>query len=276
MIFLEINTGDPYHHPIYLEIDMRCLVMFCGFLGCLLGEERNQSWQTIWSKKGERGVVAVSSLHEVNGYNAIEKNVWEEMVRGFIAKIDMPAEGAICDFGCGSGAFIEQFLHAYPNIEVYGCDYASSMIEIAKKMFPKGTFWVQDITLDLPKEISRSAKVDLAISYGVFLYFNSEEDVKKAVKNMASIVKSGGKLFLGEINDEAKRDVAQLQRKNTHSTSDYTVPNVSLDHLFLSREFFIELAKELNADIEFVDYDEKIKGQYVTAAYRFNLILSFH
>jgi len=260
----------------WLVFFVSCCVFCCLGAGShLSGLERNENWRAVWNKKGEKGVVTISSLHEINGYNAIEKNIWEEMVSGFITKIQLPSNAIVCDFGCGSGAFIERLLLHYPNISVYGCDYARSMIDIAKKSFPQGTFWVQDITLDLPNEISQNIKVDLAISYGVFLYFNSEEDVKNAVKHMAGIVKKGGKLFLGEINDVEKKEIAEMERKKTHSTNGYTMPNVSLDHLFLSRQFFMDLGKQLNADIEFVDYDAKIREKYVTSAYRFNLILTF-
>lgn len=70
----------------------------------------------------------------------------------------------ILDVGCGLGDFYNWLLKKYNNISYTGIDITPSMIEIAKKKYPKTTFKVQNI-LELNSDKS---KYDYIFASGIF------------------------------------------------------------------------------------------------------------
>ncbi len=241
----------------------------------IASSDRNDIWHSIWEKKGRRGLVAEEQGIIVNGYDTIDKEVWQNMSTNILNFLQIDKAKTMWDFGCGSGELIKLALAKNPNIKVFGCDYSQSLINLAQKNIPQGNFWVQNIT----KQISpsyRDMQVDVAICYGVLLYLNSLEDIEKALLNMVGIIKPGGHLFVGEVNDLAKKELADALRMVSHSDRNLVDPTkTSLDHLYISRDFLSHFAEKYSISIEFLEFDQFSQNMhYTNAPYRFHFILS--
>jgi putative AdoMet-dependent methyltransferase len=245
---------------------------------CLLqasDEHRSDQWHEIWQKKGQKALQSHQSLHEADGYEVISQQNWQLIVKNLLLKARIDTAQSVCEFGCGAGALLDVAKTLNPALELYGFDYTSSLIELAKARFPEGHFWVQSITQPLPSEVS-SRLFDLTICSGVFMYIDSEDDVTKALENMFSLTREGGKIVLGDISDLAKKELALQVRQQTHaSAANQVAPGAVLDHLYLPKEFFTNFAEAHGLEIEFVEYSQiDPEGTYSNGQYRFCLIMT--
>ncbi len=107
--------------------------------------------------------------------------------------------GSILDAGCGTGE--NALFFASRGQKVTGIDFLEEPIKLAKhKSVERGlsaTFLVKDaLTLK-----DWSERFDKAIDSGLFHVF-SDEDRKKYVAGLATVLKSGGRLFLMCFSDE--------------------------------------------------------------------------
>lgn len=235
-------------------------------------KSRNEQWQQVWERKGEKAFNGNHSLHEADGYEVIDQKHWSDIIVALLLRAQVPNNSCVCDFGCGAGAFLKELQKLRTCSEVYGFDYSESLIHLAKTNHPAGHFWAQNITEPLPATIV-SKSFDLTICHGVFMYINSPEDALEVLRNMLSVTKKGGKMLLGDISDESKKDLAIRLRQQTHQNSSFE--KETLDHLYVSRELFIDFAKENNLKLEFIEYSEiDPEGYYPNGAYRFCLVMS--
>lgn len=90
----------------------------------------------------------------------------------------------ICDFGCGIGDFYGYLENQKINIDYTGIDIAENMIELAKKKYPKGTFYAKDILHE-----SVNGKFDFIFMNGIFNIKLEENDVLNR-ENMYAILKN--------------------------------------------------------------------------------------
>lgn len=72
--------------------------------------------------------------------------------------------------------------------------------------------WVGDAR-DYPQVASNS--FDLSISFGVFFYFDSEEEVRKGLRELARVTKPGGRVMVGRMN--SKEIIDQIPEKTLKS-----------------------------------------------------------
>ena len=202
-----------------------------------MSTSRNQEWKEIWEAKGRR---LSGELHTIDGYDLLSAAEWEAMVAALIAPVPLRAGMAVAELGCGAGAFLSALLRIEPGLRITGLDYATSLIEIARARVA-GNFSVGDIR-NCPTVGTASA--DVTLSFGVLLYLDSEDDVRRAMGEVDRVTKPGGRIFVGEISDLAKRDTALQLRKTTHAGQDHVSPK-QLGHLYLPKEFFVEEAERL-------------------------------
>ena len=237
-------------------------------------ENRNVLWKEIWEKKGMHAKTQGYSDTATNGYDAVDENQYSQVINQLLTKAKIKQIDSVCEFGCGSGVTLTELKKFFPKASFYGCDYSKNLIDVAKKTFPEGCFWIQDITKPIAY---KNLNVDLAICYGVLIYLNSESSVKTAILHMSKQLNPNGQLLIGEVNDVEKEELANILRNVSHKDRKLLNPSLSLNHLYLSRDFFVKLAKEINADIEFIEFsDLNLDFAYITAPYRYNVLFSFH
>lgn len=79
----------------------------------------------------------------------------------------------------------------------------------------------------------------------------------------------GGSIYIGEINDEEKRHIAEEMRRKTHGATT-KVSSDNPDHLYFSKSYFMDLAAELGLEMNVVDHTD-IELSYPTAPYRYSV-----
>lgn len=88
----------------------------------------------------------------------------------------------------------------------------------------------------------------------------------------SSVTRSGGTVFLGDVSDATKYDLAMRLRNETHASQPKTGPT----HLYLHKEVFTGVAEgPLGAAVRIVDHDVTPMVEYYnTAPYRFSVYLT--
>lgn len=116
----------------------------------------------------------------------IQKKKYFETIKKIIIK-DKKKNGSILDFGCATGDFLTLFKNK-PEYSLYGLDYSSSLIRLAKKKLPEANFKVDNILSPKTKR-----KFDYCVCLGVLNIF---DNFKKPLQNILKLVKKDGLLFV--------------------------------------------------------------------------------
>lgn len=198
---------------------------------------RNQDWKEIWEAKGRRNS---GELHLIDGYDLLSADEYAAMIRALLAPFPLRAGLHVIELGCGAGAFLAALQQIESNLTLAGLDYAESLIGVARARL-SGQFSVGDIRA-CPAVASASA--DLTCSFGVLLYLDSEDDVRRALGEIDRVTKPGGRIYIGEISDLARREEALHLRRFSHANHDRVSPK-DLPHLYLPKTLFTEEANRL-------------------------------
>lgn len=87
----------------------------------------------------------------------------------------------LVDVGCGDGIYTNEIKNQFPKLKISAYDPAAKAINLAKKLYPKINFFVENV---LNKELSQKNKYDTAIIRGVLHHLDQPE---LAIKNTAKI-----------------------------------------------------------------------------------------
>jgi ubiquinone/menaquinone biosynthesis C-methylase UbiE len=174
----------------------------------------------------------------------------------------------ILECGCGAGAFLASLLKKFPELKVTGLDYSQPILAAAKRNV-KGDFYHGDMT-DL--SIFSDGQFEKTISYSTFHYLSSEGAAARAVREMVRVTRAGGSVFIGDVSDLAKREMALALRKMTHQNHQ-RVSSANTDHLFVPQELFRQLAGELKLGIDIIDQESFDLPFYDNAKYRYSVYL---
>lgn len=137
------------------------------------------------------------------------------------------------DVGCGSGLF--SLAAKKLEAEVYSFDYDQQSVECTKflknKFFAKDQSWIieQGSVLD-PEYLEKFKDVDIVYSWGVLHHTG---DMKQAFKNILSLPKVGGFLFISIYNDQGPISTFWKWLKKTYVSSG------KLTQLFLTSYVFL-------------------------------------
>lgn len=158
----------------------------------------------------------------------------------------------------------------HPGVRITGVDYTAALVEVARTRL-SGDFHVGNIT-DL--HMLPDHAFDCTLSFGVFPYLDSLDAAARAVQELIRITKPGGCVFIGEISDEAKREVAEGVRAKTHSYGSQEAAGASPTHLYVPKQLIARVAHEAGMCAAFVDHDSPLVNvAYPTAPYRFSAFL---
>jgi SAM-dependent methyltransferase len=227
-------------------------------------DRRSEDWLRIWERK--YAGVRENSLHVADGYDELTPRDFAEMAKLFLDLADIPDKARVLDVGCGAGAFL-QHLRGYRHLA--GVDYAEEAIRAIRKRLP-GDFRVADAAA-LPFD---DAAFDAVLSFGVFIYFDSLDYARKVLNEMHRVLKPGGRIFIGELNDKLKMDRYRALRVEKEADVERKViKDAQVDHLFFDKAFFEEFAEDAGCTLEIVDEETLGIPYYSCSLYRFAVIL---
>lgn len=104
----------------------------------------------------------------------------------------------VLELGCGSGSVTKYFLENY---ECIGLDLSADMIDIAKKINPRGNFLIGDMR-DLP--VSLNKQFDAVVSTGrSFTHLTTNKDGLDCCKSVFRVLKPGGIFIFDNFNASA-------------------------------------------------------------------------
>lgn len=222
-------------------------------------------WKEIWNKNERVNKIILESLIKADGFDSGAGNFtvddWIKYTNEFYNKIEISTTDSIYDVGCGSGAFV------YPlylkNHKVGGIDYSTTLIELANIIIHNSDFINEEAIY-----MNSSEKYDIIVSHSVFHYFKDLEYAKNVIKKMLD--KSKKKIAIFDINDASKKDEYHRIRIEDMTQIEYEKKYLGLEHMFYSKKWFKDLAKELNLKI--VIFDQSFEN-YINFTLRFNVIM---
>eukprot|EP00658_Telonema_sp_P-2_P079945 TRINITY_DN7869_c0_g1_i1.p1 TRINITY_DN7869_c0_g1~~TRINITY_DN7869_c0_g1_i1.p1 ORF type:complete len:351 (+),score=72.46 TRINITY_DN7869_c0_g1_i1:119-1171(+) len=165
-----------------------------GVEGVPLSAEMQQSYQAAAQRASPS-----SALHVIDRF-PITQDQWDYMVDSTVAPCFLQKGMSVFDAGCGAGAYLDSILRMNPELDlsVHGIDFAPGLIDIAKQRLPEGS----DLSVGDAREYKHvpSDSYDVALSFGVFFYFDGEQDVRQGLKELARVCKPGGRVMVGRMN----------------------------------------------------------------------------
>jgi len=223
-------------------------------------------WKTIWNKEDRINKIILEMLFKADGFDSktgsFEVDDWCNYTNELYEKLQIDKKDSIFDVGCGSGAFLYQLY--LKNHTVGGNDYSIILLDLAKKIMPKGQFLYQEA-----KNLDTTKKYDIVLSHSVFFYFDNLDYAKEVLNKM--VKKANKKIAIFDINDKEKESIYYKIRMQTMSKQEYEKKYKNLKHIFFEKDFFVNYAKENNLKI--IIWDQNFK-KYKNSQYRFNVILT--
>jgi ubiquinone/menaquinone biosynthesis C-methylase UbiE len=227
--------------------------------------DRSTAWRDIWVRKGlDRN----APPHLADGYDLLSAEEYDRLVAQVLRPIGIRKKDSIFECGCGAGAFLASLLKVYPDVKVSGVDYSSTLLQRARERFG-GDFFVGDMT---ELGFLPDGAYDHAMSFGSIYYLSSEEQARRAVNEMLRITRPGGTVYVGEVPDAAKKEIAEGIRRVSHQAVK-RISDANPDHLYLPKALFGEVSRERDADVTIIDHTEFDLGGYQAAQYRYSVYI---
>lgn len=177
-------------------------------------------------------------------------------VREFIDSL--PSESTFCDIGCGNGKYLDY----RRDLQIYGCDICTELLNIAKQRNTSAELIKADIR-NLPY---KTEEFDNVISIAVLHHMKTEADRIKFIQEIIRVLKQSGRALItvwaSDIQDDHRRN---KWTRITPDATDYIIPYTTKEgsvynryyHLY-SREELIGLVTQYvaNAKIETIEFEK--------------------
>lgn len=232
-----------------------------------------QAWRQVWDSRKIHRPASHDDVHSeetllhlmrLDGYqtkrDAVTMSDWKNYIDSIAKQLKLRPGTSLYEVGCGAGAFL--FPLYQQGIEISGCDFSSTMVEIARCHMPEAEFEhleAQDIN---------TQPFDFVISNGVFIYFPDLDYAERVI--VAMLEKSRGGVAILEVSDAAHRDAHEQLLRRGYSEESYRERFKETCYSYYHREWFEGLGKKLGVNVEITP--QPLKFSY--SPYRFNVFLS--
>ena len=233
----------------------------------MTSDDRSTIWKAIWEKKGADRNASILFADGFEGLLTLAE--MDLMIQKVTSPLELNGTESIMDCGCGAGAFLDGLLKVHPGLKVSGLDYSATLLERARERF-NGDFFVADLS---ELGFLPAASYDRTISFSAFQYLSSEAIARRAVEGMLRITKPGGMVYIGDVPDVAKLELANSIRKISHQAIK-KVSALNPDHLFYPKELFLDISRENGTKIRIIDQTEFDLGNYQGARYRYSVYMT--
>lgn len=147
--------------------------------------------------------------YKKNTEKGIQETAWIEKFSK-----SLPTDSKVLDAGCGYGRDC-QFFSSH-NLDSYGIDLSTKMIEAAKEIDPNSKFSVMDLT-----SLRFESDTFNGIWCNAALLHLSKSDASVALNEFKRVLKTGGVLFLGLKVGEGEKFVTDDRYGNTQRFFSY-------------------------------------------------------
>ncbi|MEO0647179.1 MAG: class I SAM-dependent methyltransferase [Cyanobacteria bacterium J06650_10] len=111
-------------------------------------------------------------------------------------RLSLKSHERILDLGCGTGTLIQRLLHLAPEIETFGLDPSTEMLNIARQKLPKSV----ELRLGSADNIPfPNESFDLVISTNAFHYFRNPS---QAIQEAQRVLKPNGRVVITDWCDD--------------------------------------------------------------------------
>ena len=240
----------------------------------------SNNWHKIWNEKDTQGISIntqskeeiLDSLLEAAGYNGgTNSSVTHKEHLQFVSEFVYPRVSdceSFFEVGCGCGAFLHALKMVFEKngkaIKMLGgVDYSINFIEVIKNLLPN-----TEVFHGEANKIDVSKKYDCILSFSVFHYFLNLEYAKEVLSKM--VEKANKKIVVMDLQDLAKKEEAINFRKKIYGEDYQAKYGKGYEHLYYSKDFFMDFANEMNLKCEIKDQNIK---NYLNSQFRFNVVL---
>jgi len=175
---------------------------------------------------------------------------------------------SVFEIGSGAGAFLAALKDIFPGLQLFGVDYAASMVKLASSRL-EGRFVAGDARQILTF-FPEVPTFDCVTSFGMITYLPSLVDVRNVFIGM--IKRARTCVYVGEVSDAAKQVQAEEARSHTHTAKrqGQVVNKTAPTHLYVPKSLWLEAGRELDVSVRIVDHTD-LGLTYPTAAYRYSV-----
>lgn len=229
----------------------------------------NTRWHEVWNRRklSHNQAIGLQDLIDLDGFDTGAGRItavdWRAYARAVINILGITAGSSVYEVGCGAGAFLYA-LREQRTIKVGGSDYASTLLGVARMAIPDGDFLVMEAG-----ELPQTPDYDFVISNGVFHYFPDLDYAGRVISRM--IAKSRRAVAVLEVPDLNRRGAAERVRRDKLSAKLYEEKYAGLDHLYFTREWFLDISTAHNMDCRI--FPSPIPN-YAQSQFRFGAILT--
>ncbi len=199
-------------------------------------------WRQVWERKGqipelpENRTELILTLAAAGGYDMPCSKMSVEDVEstgnGIGKLLGITNKSKVLDIGCGTGVTIF-VMQETPSV-IYGIDYSSSLIDIARKLLPEGNFTCCEAdAFSVP-----DSYFDCIISHGPFMYFPDYEYAYDVLGKMVAALVPGGSGFILNIPDLDTEDACEQVRRKNLTKEEYEKKYGNHKHMHFSKEQF--------------------------------------
>ena len=225
------------------------------------------NWKNIWDNRSyNENLSTLQALIVADGFDSgfgsFTEDDWLKYINDVSSILGIvKGKTSIYEVGCGSGAFLYPFYQH--NHKVGGLDYSDVLLKMANTHMPNSDFSLAEaITIDT------NSKYDIIISNSVFHYFPTKDYAKNVIRKMLKKAKKS--VVILDLNDNAKKEIAEGLRQGSMSKEDYLKKYADLNQLYYDKEWFSKIALQNGYKIKI--WDQKIDN-YLNSSYRFNIVI---
>jgi SAM-dependent methyltransferase len=195
-----------------------------------------------------------------SGFSQVDEAAWSAGINELGGRLGLSPGTSVFEVGCGAGAFL--YVLAHRGCSVAGVDRSGALVARASEVMSQGTFEVVDAA-----EFKLVPTVDAVLSYGVFLYFGSEQYARLVVERMRA--KARRVVAILDLPDRARQTEAIADRERmAGGPAAYAARYAGLEHRYYDRDWMAEALRGLGlVDVTVEDQSIDVGGN---ARHRFN------
>lgn len=211
----------------------------------------NDRWHAIWNRRTANAGAALSleSLIALNGFDtgatAIHASEWRTNAQRIALALGIRDGDSVYEIGCGCGAFLLA-LHECMDLRLGGADYSSTLIDVARRVFPDSPFDVIPAT-----DMDTSDHYDHVLSHSMFHYL-SLDDASTVMRKMLEKARRTVGIF--DLPDIATRDAAETMRRGNLPAGEYEKKYDGLAHTYFGKDWLLSQVRRFapEASVEFI------------------------